>query len=74
MKKIIIITLGNARRGRNREGWNKLGLRSLNPSPPRPNTFAGRRKPERVKAGRGWLSEARQNCHPYLQLLVRGDA
>ena len=60
-----------ARRGR-------VGLKSVNPSPPRPapwcgskisphprpTTFAGRGKPARGDAGRGGSSGAGQNCNP----------
>ena len=34
---------------------------------PRPTTFAGRGKPARGEAGRGGLSGAGKNCHPYAE-------
>ena len=66
-------------------GRGRVGLKSVNSSPPRPapwceskilphprpTTFAGREKPARGEAGRGRSSEAGQNCHPYVDVLKK---
>ena len=58
----------------------RVGLKSVNPSPPRPasrcgskisphpcpTTFTGRGKPARGEAGWGGSSRAGQNCHPQI--------